>query len=436
MSSSLRGILIGVLALSLLLSLVTANTVIGVDRTVLNEEFVKDGLESEGAYDALSIVMIEGIQEDISPDEQGVNEEFDDGPPMDQILSDVITADYLQAEIESNIGNIYGYIHGDTEELVIVFDVKPIKDGIATNMAVWLAYENDLSEFDEALGLMLQSEADYEAVRTDFKEVQLERIQADTDEELTREELEAQYDESREDIRQELLTDLEKQMAGDEMPAGLKDAMIELGTIRIEAQLDEKMTYAEFQAEVDDLRSTLAQEFENFIRSDLDQEMPDQMVLTDEMDEDELAPFETLRTAASIVGVLVFILPLGAIGISAGIVRFASRRSTGLFIASGTAVLAGILGLAVGTLGATLATSFLESLLLAEGAPVEMVAAITGFVGRIMAVLTVQSLVLVGLGAVGIGIGIGFQRSHFPYPNVPGTRSREASPNPVPGERN
>ncbi|MDZ7850377.1 MAG: hypothetical protein U5K70_06050 [Halodesulfurarchaeum sp.] len=397
-----RTVAVVALVVLLVISLGAANLVIGVERTALNGDFVADSLAEEDAY----AVFLEEAQSQL----ENENETTGEGPSPDELLSTVVTEQYLQNQTEANIDRAYAYLHGDREDLYLAVNTTPLKDDLAAELAAQLMAEQGIAEYDPRLASMTESESKFQAVREEFKAEQKERIQEETTVELTDEQLETAYDDRRDQIREETIAEFETQVEESEQPAELESAIVDLGTVYIEALVAEDPSYEQFMTDVEDARADLEVAVEQFARQQLDEELPDTMELTEQLSQEDRQQLDQLRGLVSLLDILVLVLPLVALGAALLLGWVTVARSSGLLIAGAVITVTGLIE-ALGFMGLG---GRAESEIAAIASQGDMSAGISelaiGVVNRVISVFVTQSWVLVVLGLVLVALGIAIRR--------------------------
>lgn len=412
-----RALAVGILGIVLLVSLLGANLVVGVDRTALDSEFVKDSLEEEEAY----AVILAELQDEVV-DETG---EPTDEPAPEEILADVVTEEYIQEQTEANIDRLYAFLHGERDELYLAVETEPLKDDLAAEIAQSVIEEQDIEEFDPRFAAMTESEAEFEAAREEFKEEQKQRIQDETQPELTEEELEEAYEESREEIREEAIAELEADVQGEEFPSEAEDAAIELGTVYIDGLTEPELTYAEFMERVEDAEESFVEAAESAARTQLDEELPDTLELTDELSEEDQEELALLQEWVSLVSTLSLAIPAIALVVSVLIGWLTATRSAGLIVVGASSAIAGAATLGGFTvLQGTVATEIRSEAAQGE-IPPELAELAVGLLDRILGVFIGQSWVLVGLGALLVVGGFAIRWELLPVDDHPGEDPEE-----------
>lgn len=409
-----RGIVLVVLGLFLFLAVAGAHAAIGAERTVLSDEFVTDGLEDEGFYET----QAEQLSSDLQP--EGAAAQFGESfegpePPVDEFAESVVTPAYVQTQIEGLVESLYAYLHGDVDTLNLTIDTTPLKAGFADEFETWIL-DLDPGQIDPRMGDLAQSESSFEQTRTEFKERQLQRIQQETEEEYTREELEAIYADSRAQIRRAAIDRLESQIAESGGPPELQQALVAYGTVGIDALVAANADYDTFLEDETAAREDLASAVGTLVREQLDEEIPDQEDFAAGLDQDARNSLEEARGIVSLIDLLALLLPLAAIGLAALIVYVSSRRSNGLWRVGGVVA---VIGLVVGLL-ATVLTGMLPDILDIDPATAEQgPQLVLGLLTDTLGTIGLQSWLLLLLGLVLVGVGVAIRRDLLPIEDEP-----------------
>lgn len=400
--STKRNAALVVIGIFIAVLLLAANVVVALDRTALDAEYAKET--------AADVELHETFAEEIRADVAGGDDANADDSPIDrsegELLADAITDEYVRTQLEANIDNVYDYLHGRSDELRIEFDTEPLEERLLAEA------EDELEEIDlaalempygEEIEAMAASQATFDEHREAFRTEQKERIQAETERELDDDELETRLEESMDERREEMLTELDAELEGrfDGPDAALEEPVRDLQTARIDA-LTGALTYDEYVAAVEAATDDLREAFLASMESELEEELPESVDLTEEMDDEQLEMLETARTAVSVTGPLALglsVLVLFAVG---GVVWLTPREIAAISVG----VVAAIVGL-IGVVGAAVATSQLRASLDGEAAT-GMDAFFLEFVIGIFGAVSRQSVVLlvVGVGLLAVGIAI------------------------------
>lgn len=410
-----RILLVGFLAFVLVTSLVAANLVVGVDRTALDSEFVKDSLEEEDAYE----VMIDQMGAELAPDTGG--EDVPEGSPTpEEIVTNVLTEEYVQEQAEQNIDWLYAYLHGDRDDLYLAIETEPLKDDIAEEIAASLVENFDFTEIDPQFARMMESEEEFETVRDEFEAEQKTRIQEETSRELSEEELDQAYDENRDQIRELALGEIDSEISDADYPAELDPVLEETATLYVDALVSEDMTYDEFMDGVDSAEESLEEAATEAARNQIDEELPDTVVVTEDMSEQELSEFETIREAVSVLSTLAIVLPIFAILVALLISWITVTRSAGFMVVGGASAVSG--GIIIGgiTVIEDLITAEIETAATQGDIPMEMVEVVMGILSSILNTFLFQSWILVGFGILLVVGGYAIRKELLPITDVPG----------------
>jgi hypothetical protein len=421
-SRQTRGIALVVLGLFLFLAVAGAHAAIGAERTVLNEEFVTEGLEEEGFYEA----QAEGFRSNLRPEGAAgqLGESFEGPePPVEEFANSVVTPEYVQTQFEGLIGSAFAYLHGDVDELNLTIDTTPIKAGFVEEFETWII-ELDPGQIDPRMGDLAQSESSFEQTRTEFKDRWLQRIQQATPEQLSQAELEAQYDQRRGQIRQEAIDRLESRIAESGGPPEIQSALVDYGTVGVDALVSADADYETFLEDESAAREALATAVGDLVSKQLDEAIPDQQNFAEGMDEEARGNLEDARGVVTLVDTLALLLPLAAIALAALIVYVSGRRSNGLWRVGGVVA---VIGLGVGIV-ATLLSGMLPGILnidpeTAEQGPLIVLGLLTDALGTI----GLQSWLLLLLGLVLVAAGIAIRRELLPIEDEPTEASQDES---------
>ncbi len=247
----------GILVVLLIVSLVGANGVVAAERTVLSANFVKTTIDESGGYDVLQDAVVEAASEQVAGD--GTSE-LPVSPT--EIVESAVTPSYLETQTEANVDRVYGYLHGDRDELVIALDLEPVKENVVKtvenrieNMSL-LELTDLVGSGDTAaaevqgvsldiglIGTMAANQSSYQETRETFRErirqAALNRIVNDTMESASNDELlalviddydpnaytEQEKEQMVEDREDEIRTAVEQQIEqerGDELDAAIE----------------------------------------------------------------------------------------------------------------------------------------------------------------------------------------------------------------------
>lgn len=380
-----HGFGITVLALLLLPTLFITNVMIGVDRTVLNQDFVTETLEEDDAYGA--IVEIASDQLPNASDQAPVDPEA------------ILTEEFIQTEVEKNIDNFYSYIYKDDENLTLTINLSQVHEAIADNVT---ASDNELlQQLDPELVQMRANESAFEQIRTERREQIFQRIQDETDEDRNQQELELAFEDRKDTIRQEL-----QSKAQQNIPEDLQEPIIKVLNIKIDAILNESITYDAFKTDLD---TTLDEVGPTLVSAMLEQEvgLPQQVDLTERMDEQLLTTMDQGRDYLQYVQTGIYVLPLIVLIFIGLLVKIAHTRSGGL----------ASVGIPIAIVGGVSATGFVFAKNKAveqitqtvpDQAPTAAAKLAGDMIAHVLNVFITQSAVLLGLGVVLILAALAF----------------------------
>lgn len=409
-----RQVVLVLIGFLLTLSVVGGNAAVGLERTVLDEDFVTNGLEDEGMYEAVADMMAETLRPE---DGLGVTAGLErlPEPPLDRMAAAAVSTAYVRGEFERNVGNLYGWLHGDRETLDLRLELGPVKTAFADEVEAWMA-DLDPSALNARMGRMAANQSSLEAARQEFEAAQLQRIQERTEEDLSQAELERRYDENRDLIRRAALDRLEQRVAESGGPEPLQRALVDYGTVGVDALVTADPSYERFVEAEAEARSALAATVGDAVERRLDSGANDTMALSDNLDDSTRGTLETARMAVSLLDLLAILLPLAALGLAALLGYLSGRRSTALFRVG--AIIA-VIGLFTAIAMALLAGALPGLLGVETGELPESGTAALGVVTRALSAIGTQSLVLGALGLVLVGAGVAIRRDLLPIADDP-----------------
>lgn len=415
-----RGITLVVLGLFLFLAVAGAHAAIGAERTVLSDEFVTDGLEDGGFYEAQADQFASDLQPEGASTQLGNSFEGPE-PPVQEFADSVVTPAYLQPQIEGLVESLYAYLHGDADELNLTIDTTSLKAGFAEEFETWVL-DLDPGEIDPRMGELAESESSFQQARADFTDQRLQEIQQRTQQELNRTELEAIYDDERDRIRQEAIDRLESDVADAGGPPELQQAIVEYGTVGIDAIVAADADYDTFLEEETAARESLASDVGTLVREQFDEEMPDQQDFAAGMDQETRDSLADARSIVGLVDTLALLLPLAAIALAALVVYVSGRRSNGLWRVGGVVA---VIGLLVG-LVATVLSGMLPDILDIDPATADPSAEVVlGLTTDALGTISMQSWLLVVLGLLLVGVGIAVRRELLPIEDRPTAKAED-----------
>lgn len=391
-----------------------ANAAIGAERTLLNDDFVADSIDDGDFYAR----QTENLATDFVPEDANfqVNSAFEgSGPSVREMAEAAVTPAWVRTEAERNLAAVYAYLHAETDELVIELDTTAVKANFVEEFETWIL-EADVEALDSRMAALAESESSFEATRRDFEETQLQRIQERTDEEYTREELEAIYDDNRDVVRREAIDRLESEVSQSGAPAELHSAIVDYGTVGVDALVAADASYDEFIEAEADARSDLATAVGDVVRSRLDEAVPDREDFTDGMGEETAASLAEARGHVTTVDTLAIVLPIATLVLAALVVSVSRRRSSGLWRVGGVVAVIGLSG----AVAATILPGLLPDLLNVDPNQADPAAdVVLGLITDTIGAFGFQSWILLALGLGLVGAGLAIRRDRLPVPDEP-----------------
>lgn len=402
-----RKLLAGLLGLVLFVALLSANLTVAAERTVLDADYVTDTAEERGLYGTLT----DQLREQFEGNADGADGELPGDLSRAELLRSAVTEEYVRSQVESNVEGFYAYLHGDAAEPGLEIDVTPVKGNVMGELEAAVA-DASLSEFPvprgEAIEAAAASESAFAEDREAFRAEQKQRIQAETERELSDEELEQRLDEAmpeiREELRGQLTAELDDALGDDERAQRLEEPAGALLNARIDA-LTGATSYDEYASRVDTATADLREAFLATFEAELDEALPDSTSLAEGMDASAREGFETARTAVSVADLLSLVAPLLALVI-VGLLAWLGTPSLAALEAGVVSAIVGLLGL----LGSTVGSGQVESTVAGGEMPGAMAEFLVGLVGGFFGALSGQSVGLLVVGVALIAVGVAIRR--------------------------
>ncbi|WP_254863657.1 hypothetical protein [Halovivax gelatinilyticus] len=413
-----NGVTLGVLVLVLFVAILSANVLVAADRTVLDAEYAADTAEEAELYDEITA--------ELHAELRGEADVGGSGMPTDaaaeEILESAISSEYVQGEVTAAIEQVYAYLHGETDELRIIVDTEPVKAGVLEALEAEFetlgpadvgeelstAVPSDLGEENPGVAIeeMAESESRFVEHREAFEERAKERIQEETPYPMTDEQLDAAYEDEREEIRAELVSEqdelIDRAVADGALDGAYEAPVRQISQARIDAVTGE-IGYDEYVDRVEsataDVRAVALEE----AAAELDAEFPETVDLSDEFGADEASSMETAQTATSTASTLAFVLPLLGLAL-VGAVAYLWPASTTAIAVGAVSAVAGL----VGVVASRVTGSVLDDAIGSASGPDAAERFVELLLGGMLDLLTWQSggLLIVGVGLVGLGIAI------------------------------
>ncbi len=368
--SLVRKFTVVVVTLLLASTLVTGNLLAAAHLTVLDPGFTQTTIEEEGGYQLVENATVATASGQVS---DGVAE----GVDTEALLREGIDRPYLANQTERNVAATYAYLHGNSETLNLTVDTVPLKSGLSAaveqqvrNATVPELLAQSETELDgpvdeSTVEQMTANESGYAAAKADFRDEVRDRVldeaverawqNTSNDEKLAL--VIPDYDprEYTEDEKEQLVADNETEIRaalrerieserGDEIDGevdaqlaeinesvapsdadsdGLDAATTDMRATFAEA-LTTDMSYQTFQSEIDGHKAAAAAAVGDRTEAQLDEQLPDTLDLTEDMEPATRQSLEDAQTAVTWLDRLVFVLPLVGLAL-VGLLYYATR---------------------------------------------------------------------------------------------------------------
>lgn len=392
MGKIVRGIGLTLLGLLLLLSLTTATVTIGLDRSVLDDEFTKETLEEEGVYDVAFEEGLQALEEEIEDQENETGE-------IDTVIQGVeqnLSATYIQEQTEPNIDRTYEFLDGERDELVLSINTIEVKEAVSYSAKVEVrdsSYEELFDEYiDDGEGFeeigeqiveMAESEDDYEEIIAENEPI----LDLNGDRVIdNRGDAEEYADEIGIDEH------LQGGVAG--FILAHQDAVDD----------ETELEYDEYINRLEESQEDLADGVETLTREEIDESIDD--VVSTEVTNNDDEDVALVQSGVSMIGTVSIVLAAFSVLIAVLIFAVANTRSWALWEIGGISALVG----GIWILGISTAESFvgetIQTVIEEEEPPIDPTETITGVIGRYLGVFSEMGMVLLllGIGFVTLGI--------------------------------
>lgn len=401
-----RKVLLAGLGTVLFLSLLSANLVVAADRTVLDAGFVKESADESGLYAGLTEQFEEGMASQAPPDDEWPLERS-----ASAVFREAVTEEYVRRQSKANVDRAYDYLHGERSEFRVAFETEPLKRNVVAELEAE-SEDVDLAALGVPRGRQLEgmaaSESEFERHRAGFRERQKARIQAETDRELSDEELERRLEENMAEIRDRLHreTQAELDREFDDGPAAVEGPVRDLARARVNA-LTGAITYDEYVETVEAAKGDLGDAFVERVETRLDAEMPESIAPTEEMGESEREAVATARQVVSVLDVLALVLPVAALA-TGGLIAWVAPASLAALSTGGVATVVGAVGIAGSQVALEQIGGFLAD------APPDLARFLTEVATGALATLLWQSAALFAAGVALLAAGVAIRRDLVP----------------------
>lgn len=398
--SAARRLGVAAVVVVLTVTLFAGNVVVVGHQTVLDPDYVTETLAEEDGYEA--------IQTELTG--QGTLPIGETGPlpgSGTEIVGRILTPEYVQSQTEANLGRFYAYLHGNERQLRLVVDTGPLKNrtAVVVSETVENTSARELASFagfesreiggvavDETVLSMGEDEAAFRTARSRVRERVRERV-ADGEQSP---EADRRVNETLRQLRpavRERATDVDTSFGGevDREAAGLV-------AVYVDGLLAPSADYEEFRANLTAQKAELGETLGVAVRDRLDRTVPDQLAPTDFLPAELVRPLIRLRAAIVFLDVLGWLLPLLSVAVAAQLWLLSDDPGTPVLWTGVAGVLAGLPGLAVGSVASGAVTDRLRTAAPETGEAVVGVA--LALVEGVFGTLSAQSLALVVGGGV------------------------------------
>jgi len=445
--SLVRKFTVVVVTLLLASTLVTGNLLAAAHLTVLDPGFTQTAIEEEGGYQLVENATIATASSQVSA---GVAE----GVDTEALLRESIDRSYLANQTERNVAATYAYLHGNSETLNLTVDTAPLKSELSTaveeqvrNATVPELLAQSETELDgpvdeSTVEQMTANESGYAAAKADFRDDVRQRVldeaverawqNTSNDEKLalvipdydpreyTEEEKEQLVADNETEIRAALRERVENER-GDEIdqevdtqltainesvaPSDADSDGIDAVTTDMRATFAEALTtdmsYQTFQSEIDDHKAAAAAAVGDRTEAQLDEQLPDTLDLTEDMDPATRQSLEDAQTAVTWLDRLVFVLPLVGLAL-VGLLYYATRSVQTVAGSLGVSLVAAGLPiyLALGPLQSFVERSVTQQVAGGDASAAPMIELFLGIVGQLFGRVGTVSLVFALAGGV------------------------------------
>lgn len=373
----LRGTALVILGALLLVTVLGANLLVGVDRTVMDSGFMTTAMAEEDVYPAIAA---------------GMNSSNRTG------AASIVDAGLLRNQTEAAVPAFYEFLHGEREHLVVPVMTGELQDRLTTVMTQQVR-SSGLEQVSPRLARLAEGQEQYQAARQQFRQAQYERFQARTDDQLDRDELRMMFDAHRPEIRSRILQN-KSSMEG--VPGNIAS---ELRILLADGLVNETMTYQQFSQQ---LNALIGKSIPENRTAAMD--IPDELNLSARMDRSQQRQVEAAQQVIQGLDTASLGLPVVA-ALIGGLVWLAASTGAGAVLVIGAVVaLAGLISTGGLVAARTLGSGALEQAMTAQF-PAEIGQAFTGVAMQVLDAFLAQSVLVLVLGIGLIGTGIYLRRS-------------------------
>ncbi len=319
----------------------------------------------------------------------------------EEVMTEIVTKEYVENQVNENIEGVYEYLHGETEEIALVFDTEPVKENFETVLAEELETITLADIGFEELAQWKASEEAYTEGVQDRRDALRTQIQQETEEELSEEEIDAIMEDREDEFREEIVTQFMNSVPEDELPPGGEEGVRTMGNTIADAVLSEQ-SHDEFVSEINGAEETLRSAIQDEIMTRVDNEVPDQVDLAEQASQEDLEPLRTACQVVSVVSLLRLVLPIVSIGLIGGIVWVAPRYSSAAFEIGAIALSIGL----GGVIAAIILPAEMQRVVSSQGMPQGLADFIFAVISNMSDVVMQQSAILLGAGVLVVIAGI------------------------------
>ncbi len=413
----MRVVILGVLGLVFFAAVLSSNVLLAADQTVMDAEYAADTAEEAELHEEITAELRAELEGQVDVDQT----EYPIEISSEELVSDAISSEHVQSEIEANLERLYAYLHGEADELRLEVDATPVKTGIVESVddnidELELADVADQFEglapedleMDPAVVVpeMAENESQFLHHRERFEEQMKDRIQEESPYPMTDEQAEQAYEQRRDEIRSEMHDKLNQQIDQAVEEGAIEPAfeppVRTIGTAWVDAMTG-AVEYQEYTAQIDGAMESVRTAAVEELETRLDEELPDTIDLTEEIGEEQVRSMETAQTATTTADTLTLVLPILGL-VTAGVVAYLFPTSTAAIVVGLLSALVGGVGLVAASVGGSTVADTIAS---ADG-PEPVLRFVELLLDGLFGLLTWQSgaLLVIGLGLMGLGVAI------------------------------
>jgi len=393
---------IGLVVLGILLtaSIAGAHGVFAAQSTVLDGGYVTDTLADQDVYGELEAEAESAVTEQIGDSVDTTGLVPSGGGMVSGVVSDVVTAEYIENQVSRNVETLYAYLHGRTDTLDLSIDPSPlinsISDGVATRIeevpvADILQTPTIQDSFSglgidvSRIGVALEDEQEFRDLQDEIGG-QLEGTGITAD---------------------ELNQSLRQELSLEQYPSDVRESVYRLqGTIVLGMTSD--MSYDRFREKLESAREEMARTVGAYAQQQVRSQLGSEIDLTDQLDPDARQQLDEGAGYVQLADTLQLALPAVAIVLILVILGLSHSISATARTLGSSLLTVGVLGLIGSQVGAGQASSAIRDAVANEPAWVRSTA--NAIIDGLFETITTQSAVLAVLGFVCLLIWFGISR--------------------------